>query len=545
MVSSPMYDRLKVFMEAAKANQSLDAWDADHKKTMQGFADAIERLTTYREGHGFTGETGNAMNDWVEQSIKRIEGYRARYERGHSTYQQGRDVMASALREAETISPDLIDEKTAAMRDDWVVSVPESQPGGGITFMGQRFTTGGAYVEALEAQANAQREAAAERVLNMVNSLTGKLGTRMKNGDRYDSTTPPSSTNGDGSTPPGTNGPGNTPGSGSNPGWGYSPSDGYGREAGRDPRSGAYPGGFDQPWLSEADAAAARNRTIASGALETREPAYGEVGSRTNPITDPQDLMGTDLLHTRVNGTAYRNGVVGGHTPAPPADAGHPLWRLNGGGASSSDSSVAGRLGGAGVLGAGGLGLRGAARMGSSSLGSAGGLGAAGLRGMGGAGAAGLRGMSGAGAAGLRGVSGSTGAGAAGLKVGSYSGSGFGSYKPPAGVAGANGVAGSGAAGSSGVTGTTGAGGAGGAAGAAGRGGAGAGGFMGGAGAGAGAGKQEKKSRRRKYVAFRFEDEDEDGLPAGYVNPMSQTYGSDKDIAPAKRADDGWDPRQW
>ena len=95
MVSSPMYDRLKVFMEAAKANQSLDAWDADHKKTMQGFADAIERLTTYREGHGFTGETGNAMNDWVEQSIKRIEGYRARYERGHSTYQQGRHAMTS------------------------------------------------------------------------------------------------------------------------------------------------------------------------------------------------------------------------------------------------------------------------------------------------------------------------------------------------------------------------------------------------------------------------------------------------------------------
>ena len=544
MVSSPMYDRLKVFMEAAKANQSLDAWDADHKKTMQGFADAIERLTTYREGHGFTGETGNAMNDWVEQSIKRIEGYRARYERGHSTYQQGRDVMASALREAETISPDLLDSKTEAMRDSWVVAVPSDQPGGGINVspINTRFTTGAAYVDAVEAQANAQREAAAERVLNMVNSLTGKLGTRMKNGDHPDPSSPngpdddqQNGSRGDGQgTDPGS---GTRPGSGSNPGWGYSPSDGYGREAGRSPSSGAYPGGFDQPWLSEADAAAARNRTIASGALETREPAYGEVGSRTNPITDPQDLMNTDLLHTRVNGTAYRNGVVGGHTPAPPADADHPLWRLNGGAAASSDSSVAGRLGGAGVLGAGGLGLRGAARMGSGSLGSAGGLGAAGLRGMGGAGAAGLRGVSGS--------TGAGGAGAAGLKVGSYSGSGFGSYKPPAGVAGANGVAGSGAAGSSGVTGTTGAGGAGGAAGAAGRGGAGAGGFMGGAGAGAGAGKQEKKSRRRKYVAFRFEDEDEDGLPAGYVNPMSQTYGSDKDIAPAKRADDGWDPRQW
>lgn len=34
-------------------------------------------------------------------------------------------------------------------------------------------------------------------------------------------------------------------------------------------------------------------------------------------------------------------------------------------------------------------------------------------------------------------------------------------------------------------------------------------------------------------------------LPEGYVNPLSQTYGSDKDLAPAKREDDGWDPRQW
>ena len=472
-----------------------------------------ERLKAYRDGHGFSGKTGDAMNQWVDRSIKRIEGYRARYQRGYNGYSAGRKSMAAALKEAETLSPHLLDSVTSAMRYLPVVALPSSAPGGGVEAGPVRFTTGAAYVDGVEAQANAQREEASARILDMLNGKTKLFSTIVK--------APMSGTE----DPAGGWQSGDEGGSGSTststpPPWDYSPGDGYGREAGRDPRSGAYPGGFDQPWLSEADAAAARNRTIASGALETRELPYGEVGSRTNPITDPQDLMNTDLLHTRVNGTAYRNGVVGGHTPAPPADVDHPLWRLNGGGA-SSDSSVAGRLGGAGVLGAGALGLRGAARMGSGSLGSAGSLGAAGLRGMG-------------------------GASGAGLKVGSYSGSGFGSYKPPAGVAGANGVAGSGAAGSSGVTGTTGAGGAGGAAGAAGRGGAGAGGFMGGgAGAGAGAGKQERKSRRRKYVAFRFEDEDEDGLPAGYVNPMSQTYGSDKDIAPAKRADDGWDPRQW
>ena len=530
MVSSPNYERLKVFMEAARTNRGLDAWDPDHKKTLEGFQEAIDRLKAYRDSHGFSGKTGDAMNQWVDRSISRIEAYRAKYQRGYTAYAAGRKSMEMALKEAELLSPDLIDKKTAAMRDDWVVAVPSNQPGGGINVspINTRFTTGAAYVGAVEAQANAQREDASRRILDMVNGKTKGYSSRLDS--PVDANNPVFGTQTTGSSTDPSNGSGDDP-------WGYSPDNGFGRGGARGGSSSTYPGGFDQPWLSEADAAAARNRTIASGALETREPAYGEVGSRTNPITDPQDLMGTDLLHTRVNGTAYRNGVVGGHTPAPPADADHPLWRLNGGGA-SSDSSVAGRLGGAGVLGAGALGVRGAARMGAGSLG---GLGSGAMGG-------GLRGMSGAGAAGLRGISGSTGAGgagAAGLKVGSYSGSGFGSYKPPAGVAGANGVAGSGAAGSSGVTGTTGAGSGAGAAGAAGRGGAGAGGFMGGAGAGAGAGKQEKKSRRRKYVAFRFEDEDEDGLPAGYVNPMSQTYGSDKDIAPAKRADDGWDPRQW
>ena len=94
----------------------------------------------------------------------------------------------------------------------------------------------------------------------------------------------------------------------------------------------------------------------------------------------------------------------------------------------------------------------------------------------------------------------------------------------------------------SGAAGKTGAGSSAGASGAAGR--PGMGGFMG-AGAGAGGGKDDKKGRRRKYEAFKFEDDEDDALPAGYVNPMSQTYGSDKDLTPAKREDDGWDPRQW
>lgn len=66
-----------------------------------------------------------------------------------------------------------------------------------------------------------------------------------------------------------------------------------------------------------------------------------------------------------------------------------------------------------------------------------------------------------------------------------------------------------------------------------------------GMGVGAGGAKEDKKGKRRKYQAYRYLDDDPDALPEGYVNPMSQTYGSDKDLTPAKCEDDGWDPRQW
>lgn len=546
MVESPKYHRLKEFMEAAKANKGLDAWNDEHKKTIEGFKQAVERLKAYRDGHGFKGEAAKAMDNWVNQSIERIEGYRSRYEEKYQTYQDGRATMAKALDEAGSISDTLVDPLTAAMGYVPVVALPSSAPGDGFSAGPVKFTTGSAYVAGVEAQNNEAREAACERILDMlnndlrdkshnVNDTSGHKGvddpTKDKHKDKEGG-------GGGGDNPggggggrnPGGGGGGRNPGGGGYGGGGYTPENGFGRQGGRNGEG--YPDGFDKPWWSEADAAAARNRVIASGAVPTKELPYGELGSRTNPITDPQDLMDTDLLHTRVNGTTYRNGVVGGHTPAPAADALHPLWRLNNNAA--ADAMTAGRLGGAGVLGAGALGMRGAARMGSGS----------GFGGLGGASGS----ANGLGMGGLRGISGTTGSaasfGGANLRVGTYSGSGFGSYTPPASVAGANGAAGAGA---SGVTGTTGAGGgAAGAAGAAGRGGAGAGGgFMGGgAGAGAGMGKDDKKGRKRKYVAFSV-DEDEDDLPAGYVNPLSQTYGTDRTIAPAKREDDGWDLRQW
>ena len=180
MVASPNYERLKVFMEAARANKGLDAWDGDHDKVLKGFDEAVENLRAYREKHGFTGATGRAMDRWVDASITRIEKRREGYERGYHTYSRGRNVMAMALSEAEKLSPDLLDANTAAMRDDLLVSVPSSEPGTGIRFMGKLYTTGSAYVAAVEEQANEQREAAAKRIIDMVNDRTLTISGIMK-----------------------------------------------------------------------------------------------------------------------------------------------------------------------------------------------------------------------------------------------------------------------------------------------------------------------------------------------------------------------------
>ena len=67
------------------------------------------------------------MNQWVDASIRRIEWYREKYAYSYKGYETGRQLMATALSEAEKLSPDLLDANTAAMRDDLLVSVPSSE----------------------------------------------------------------------------------------------------------------------------------------------------------------------------------------------------------------------------------------------------------------------------------------------------------------------------------------------------------------------------------------------------------------------------------
>ena len=444
--------------------------------------------------------------------MKQVQGIKENHNTAMEYYVEARRAMTHIREEAQQLSPTLIDSNLQKLADATHVAVPVVKYLGPF---GEPINTlavsADAYFQALIAQANAQREVAAtdilERANNTMQGLADGISAQTQQLDDPGAHQWP----GQGPSIPSIrhdieNGylnvsphaPGVYPGD--------RDSD-YGRSDLRGTGSGLYADGYDE-------GGPVNGRAMSSSRIPNEYITEGEVGSRLNPVTDPQDLMGMDLLHTRVNGDRHANGTVGGYTPAPPVDRYHPLWNVNGG--PGSESALAARMGGAGVLGAGALGMGAASRLGAG-------------------------GMSALGRTGASSASGSGLSGAAALRTGSYSGPGYGTYKAPATGGAGNGASGTtaapgGSVGSGKVS----------ASGGAGQGNArGAGGFMGGAGAGGAGGKDDKKkSARRKYTPFRFDD-DGDQLPEGYVNPMSQTYGSDTDLSPAPRKDDGWDPRQW
>ena len=582
-----MYKRLMQFVEDAKANESLASLDLKHRTTMDAINEAERRLRHYRTYQGFQGQTGTAIDKWLADAEQRLQDWRESYLATAQVEVEMRRVMQHAREEAEMLSPVLVDSRLDALRDMAEVTIPVMQNlgifGAGVNAVA---STGAAVYDAVAAQANAQREANSADILRRLNdsmhelanhardvkqtSRARKVGTK-KTGhvSDYPSVSAPwvakELENGNKSASP--DQPGVYPGD--------RESD-YGRAFQRGANSSAYPSGYDDPTAQDADAE--KLRKLQSQRIPDRYTSEGQLGSRSKPITDPEDLKGIDLMHTRIGGERYANGLTrGGYTPAPPSDRHHPLWNINGGPSTRFDASGrtslagAGALGagvlGAGALGAAALGARGASGLGAASLGAlgrggagglgrggAGGLGAGGLgaSGRGGLGAGGLgasgRGGLGAGGLGASGRGGLGAGGLGGLRGGSSSVGGLGAGGLPGSASASGGTTGltgtNGAGGMSGAAGKTGSGSTAGGSGAAGR--PGMGGFMGaGAGAGAGGGKDDKKGKRRKYTAFKFEDDEDDALPPGYVNPMSQTYGSDKDLKPASPKDDGWDPRQW
>lgn len=347
MVSSPMYDRVMTFAAQADHTEGLSAWDSEHRRVLRGFEDAIDRVRHFQQHQGFTGQTGDALKAWADKTVARLESKRDYYMRGITHYVAARQAVAQAKADARQLSPTLLDAKTEALRSAATVSLPFAPvlaPVPGLVASAV-LATGVAYVNAVEAQANAQREAAAAEILDRINTATGELGGGMGDLTQAGPNTDPLERQKVPPLPPSTKenlGRGHVQYSPHDAGvYGRSAADDYGRVPLRSDKS-LYPDGYADPDTEDA----MRRRALASHQVAKRYLPPDATGSYDRPITDPQDLMGMDLMHTRVNANHHRNGYVwGGHVPASPTDIDHPLWRINGGPA--SDATAAGRLGGA------------------------------------------------------------------------------------------------------------------------------------------------------------------------------------------------------
>ena len=181
MVSSPMYDRVMTFAAQAEHNAELHSWDSEHKRVIDGFDQAIERVQHFQQHQGFTGKTGEALKAWADQTVARLEAKRSYYMGGIARYVAARQAIAQAAADARRLSPTLIDSKTAAMRNAAKVVLPYTPAigvvGGVVPGLVANtvLSTGAAYVDGVEAQANAMREAAATEILERLNGGLNEL----------------------------------------------------------------------------------------------------------------------------------------------------------------------------------------------------------------------------------------------------------------------------------------------------------------------------------------------------------------------------------
>ena len=171
MAHSPMYHRLMMFVKAAERNLQLEQYDDLHSQVITGLDEASESYRHYRANQGFEGETGTAIDGWLEQGDQRLDSRRDAYLHGAQMYTEMRRVMMHAREEAERLSPVLVDKGLDSLRDVAQVTIPVMKHYGiSGKVVSAVVSTGGAVYDAIAAQANAQREANAADILQRLNA---------------------------------------------------------------------------------------------------------------------------------------------------------------------------------------------------------------------------------------------------------------------------------------------------------------------------------------------------------------------------------------
>ena len=562
MVSSPNYDRVKELLQlSVKPEGSQDTEERTMSSDVHTSVDEAKGTSEEFQRDKSVGQsqTKEGADGWMAsfgvESKRHLETIRS----SKAHHETLRIKMAGLVQQGASLSPTLIEPLLESLRHSGeLVTIPVDMRG---MFGGAVEATGRAYISALEKVKNEEREQAAKAILDQLNSVGKEHASTIQE----PIPDPPVPNPDDDDDKPGPVPPVPPP---------VPPKPR--RPVDPTPRPGG--GGAGNVVTGGVSGLTGGG----SGLSGWVRPSGDELGSISNPITDPDDLSHIDLARTPINARMTPNGPVGGHMPADVLNIDDPAWRAvppSSGGAArivggtlvagSAAGAAGGFLGrgggyggiagmtpgaalrptapaggvlrspslsggGAGIAGRGGVGAAGRGGVvgtgGQSGARSAGvaGRGGAGVAGRGGAGVAGRGGVSGvagreAGAGSARGGAGVAGRGGAGAGRAGAAGRGG-----VSGVLGREGGAGSarggaGAAGRGGAgAGRAGAGGRGGA-GAAGRGGAGGRGVLGG-GSSAGRGEKKKETRRRNYDVVRIDgiEEQSTGLVGGAAGSADQ-----------------------
>ena len=326
MVDTTNYDKLKNLLDMPR--QPLGAEDMTentqvgeaHGKVDSAHSNAQAFISDETVG---TSQTRAGANSWMSSYIGDVNKHLGKIKSTKVHNLTVRESMHTQAAKGKELSPVLLSESDIAESKRTPPLTLTSDDGKVVEYV-----TPEAYLAALEEQKNAKREAAAKEILAQID----KEAYAEKNSifvPKEDYVPGPWQPQPDpGPTPPAP--------------------------------SPAYSGG------SRGLVPTVRSGTGAGG--EWTSPAPGELGSASNPISDPADLARYDLTTTPVNQRMTPNGPVGGHMPADVLNVNDPAWRpvpSSGGGARIAGGvlvagSAAGAAGaalsyGGGFAGIGGL----------------------------------------------------------------------------------------------------------------------------------------------------------------------------------------------
>ena len=285
MVDTTNYDKLKNLLDMPR--QPLGAEDMTentqvgeaHSKVDSAHSNAQAFISDETVG---TSQTRAGANSWMSSYIGDVNKHLGKIKSTKVHNLTVRESMHTQAEKGRELSPVLLSESDIAESKRTPPLTLTSDDGKVVEYV-----TPEAYLTALEEQKNAKREAAAKEILAQID----KEAYAEKNSIFFpmeDYVPGPWQPQPDpGPTPPAP--------------------------------SPAYSGG------SRGLVPTVRSGTGAGG--EWTSPAPGELGSVSNPISDPADLARYDLTTTPVNQRMTPNGPVGGHMPADVLNVNDPAWR--------------------------------------------------------------------------------------------------------------------------------------------------------------------------------------------------------------------------